>query len=434
MKKNTFILGLLLGANVFSQTTSITKNADFANPKICNTSEAMKALYDLSPNEKKENENFERFTEHFAKEYATAKNSTAICYIIPVVFHVYGTSQSGYNINNTLIINALANVNNDFQGLNNDFSTVHNSFLGIRGTMPDINFALAQLDPNGNPTSGIVYHPVASGYGNGTGYDSLIAADAWDNVKYMNIYIQNDLYADSVYNNSGIAFYPNMTMTSNNTARIVYNGRYLGINTSTEFASVLSHEFGHWLNLIHPFEGGCLAPNDNVLDTPPCDFGGASYACHPSPTTNSPLNCDSNLINAENYMDYPGASGCYKMFTQGQVFRMYAGLMHPARQPLWQMTNLIATGLWQLCSSNGLTNSKFEKESLKIYPNPTSGKFTIMLSTDNGEIIVTDELGQQLIKIETQKTTELQLDKNGVYIVYVKTKQGTTTRKLVVNR
>jgi len=70
-----------------------------------------------------------------------------------------------------------------------------------------------------------------------------------------------------------------------------------------------------------------------------------------------------------------------------------------------------------------------------IFPNPSNGDFTILLPTEKAEIIVTDILGQQILKIQaTQKTTNLQLDYNGVYIVYVTTKQGTATRKLIVNR
>ncbi len=73
--------------------------------------------------------------------------------------------------------------------------------------------------------------------------------------------------------------------------------------------------------------------------------------------------------------------------------------------------------------------------SVSIFPNPNTGQFTVSVPEDNDEITVTDILGQQiLITKATQKTTNLQLDKNGVYIIYVKTKQGTTTKKLIVNR
>ncbi len=72
---------------------------------------------------------------------------------------------------------------------------------------------------------------------------------------------------------------------------------------------------------------------------------------------------------------------------------------------------------------------------LEIYPNPTSGQITILLPTDNATITITDILGQQILKTQaTQKKTNLQLDNNGVYLVYVTTNQGTIARKLIVNR
>lgn len=83
----------------------------------------------------------------------------------------------------------------------------------------------------------------------------------------------------------------------------------------------------------------------------------------------------------------------------------------------------------------GISTFAEQKIELTIYPNPSSGLFTILLPSDNAEITVTNIAGQQITKTETaQRTTNLQLDNDGVYFVYVKSKQGTTTRKLIVNR
>lgn len=79
-------------------------------------------------------------------------------------------------------------------------------------------------------------------------------------------------------------------------------------------------------------------------------------------------------------------------------------------------------------------NETLNNNLFSIYPNPTSGLFTILLSSDTAEIIVTNMLGQQVIKTQTaQNIANLHLDYNGVYIVYLKTKQGTITQKLIVN-
>ncbi|CAF3352777.1 unnamed protein product [Rotaria sp. Silwood2] len=240
------------------------------------------------------------------------------------------------------IIKALEKLNDDFHGLNKDFHSVHPTFQGSRSTL-NVTFKLARNDPNGNPTTGIIYYPAKNGYATNA-FNNDIQREAWDNYKYCNVYIQLDLYANGVLTNSGVAWYPDAGMSNAKLARIVYNGRYLYGNTDDEFSSVLTHEFGHWLNLVHTFEGGCSTSSDSQ-----CDQTG-DRVCDTPQTVGSQgctavNNCLNKLVNSENYMDYSGAYGCYKMFTAGQVARMEASMHHPARVALWQLQNLIATGV-----------------------------------------------------------------------------------------
>ncbi|CAM1368060.1 conserved exported protein of unknown function [Tenacibaculum soleae] len=304
----------------------------------CKASEQNEIYFKKHPESRVEYQKFNLFTKKQAKNKLSKKAAVAT-YTIPVVFHVYGDIQHGKTVTTDKIKVALQKLNDDFQGLNPDFNTVDSYFNARKSTL-NVEFKLAKLDPYGNCTEGVVYYPEKSGYGNGGGYDSQIANDAWDNYKYMNVYIQGDLYADGSSTNSGVAWYPNTSMSNSNTARVVYNGQYLHGNTGDEFASVLTHEFGHFLNLIHTFDGGCTYPNDEVNDTPPEGASTTGTSCAPS------TNCEGNYINYENYMGYNGAAyGCYKMFTVGQTNRMLAALQHPARQSLWQSQNLIDTGV-----------------------------------------------------------------------------------------
>jgi hypothetical protein len=364
----------------------------------CRAAENNQWLFEHDQNTKLENEAFELFTRNYILQ-AQKSNSTA-CYVIPVVFHVYGTTQSGKPVNASVIQTALSRLNTDFHGLNSDFNSVHQLFQSSKSMMPDVTFALATLDPNGNPTSGIIFHAVAAGYGNASGYDTQIAADAWDNYKYMNIYIQNDLYNDAVLTNSGVSYYPNTSMSNAGTARIVYNGAYLSSNTSLEFSSVLTHEYGHWLNLLHTFTGGCASPNDQVADTPECDYSALNYTCHASPTGTYPLNCNNITVNAENYMDYAGAYGCYKMFSIGQVARMYAALQHPSRITLWQPSNLVAVGLASLCSTSGISSVSSSEFQMSVYPNVANDRITVLVSDVSGEklFILSDQLGRVILR------------------------------------
>jgi hypothetical protein len=388
----------------------------------------MTELYQQNPQSVTERLAFEEFTKQFVQSKGLSK-TTADSFIIPVVFHVYGTTQSGKTVNDPLIKLALKGVNDDFNGLNSDFNTVHTSFMGIRGTIK-FRFALAQKDPSGNPTTGILYYPTKSGYGKTT-VDAQIAADAWDNTKYMNVYIQNDLYDNAVYNNSGIAWYPNMSMTTAGTARVVYNGAYLATNNTVnpEFASVLTHEFSHFFNLIHTFEGGCVAPNDSLTDTPPCT---TAQGCHTTSTTNAPLNCNSQLINAENYMDYN--TNCYKMFTQGQIARITAATQHPARFSLWQESNLVATGIH---FPTGVTQAVNEAIT-QLYPNPSNGVFNVLVkgSYNYAVMYVTDMTGKVVynhtLSPNSVHSVDMQGHSKGLYFVTVSTDGISQTYKLVL--
>ncbi|WP_164914120.1 M43 family zinc metalloprotease [Aquimarina sediminis] len=348
MKIKTFFLAVLL----CGYAPSITGQQEHVDAKRCKTKNANDYIFSASPMAKAEYDNFNKYTKNFVQSKKLS-HKAGETYTIPVVVHVYGTQQHGKTVDYNKVKGALDALNKDFNGLNDDFNSIDPVFDGRKSTL-NIRFALAKIDPNGGSTNGVIIHPVASGMGN---YNSpVVAADGWDNYKYMNVYITGDLYGDGVSNNSGVAWYPNTTMSNENIARVVYNGQYLHGNTNKEFASVFTHEFGHWLNLIHTFEGGCNDPNgDQVSDTPKEDSNSGDKGC-----TVGASECG-NLINYENYMGYDSASGCAKMYTQGQVNRMLAALQHPTRKPLWQPANLIATGVNLTGASLVVANNTVEE-------------------------------------------------------------------------
>jgi len=79
----------------------------------------------------------------------------------------------------------------------------------------------------------------------------------------------------------------------------------------------LVHEAGHWLGLLHTFQGGCTGDGDLVADTPPeasagsgCPIGRMSC---PNSTLPDPIH---------NFMDYTDES-CRTEFTPGQIALMH---------------------------------------------------------------------------------------------------------------
>lgn len=82
-----------------------------------------------------------------------------------------------------------------------------------------------------------------------------------------------------------------------------------------------THEAGHWLGLVHTFDGGCQGHGDYVEDTPAMSI----------PTSGCPLGKDTcpeqGLDPIHNYMDY-SHDACYTEFTAGQSGRMDTQYVH----------------------------------------------------------------------------------------------------------
>ncbi|MBS1634285.1 MAG: T9SS type A sorting domain-containing protein [Bacteroidetes bacterium] len=294
----------------------------------------------------KRDEQLEAFTKAYAaglNPAAKSTNTTTATYIIPVVFHIihnYGAE----NISDAQVKDGIDILNKTFRKQLADTASIVQQFKSLHADC-DIEFRLAQKDPNGNCHSGI--NRIASSLTT-IGDHSVKALIHWPPNQYLNIYV--------VANAAGLAghcVWPSDADTIPAWDGIVIGYNYVGsIGASNYTQSVaLAHECGHYLNLQHIWGGNnvpdfyyypCADPNkdcnidDLVSDTPPtigwltCNLNGAS--------------CGNTVDNVQNAMDY---SYCNRMFTYGQKTRMHACLNSAiaGRNNLWQPANLAATGV-----------------------------------------------------------------------------------------
>jgi hypothetical protein len=73
--------------------------------------------------------------------------------VIPVVFHIL-YSNTYENVEDSLLVNQIEVLNQDFQRQNPDTANTRSFFKSRAGSMK-VKFVLADTDPNGNPTNGI---------------------------------------------------------------------------------------------------------------------------------------------------------------------------------------------------------------------------------------------------------------------------------------
>ena len=299
----------------------------------------------------------EEFTKEFVENWKDNKRAgnDAPLHVIPVVFHIIHMN-GPENISDDQVYDAMRIINEDFNKLNEDLQEVIPEFRDIIGD-GKIEFRLARLDPFGNPTNGIDRVQSAETY---TGDDGS-KLNRWPRDSYLNIWVCDNITSGSGNNAAAYAYLPSSVNSGNGAAidGIIANHRYVGsIGTSSEQGMhTLSHEIGHFLNLLHPWGPSNNAElpsncnvDDGVLDTP--ETQGTIGGCNIAKTT-----CGS-LDNIQNLMDY---ASCDRMFTQGQVGRMYASLNSTTadRRDLWQQDNLEETGVADLVAADFTTRKPY---------------------------------------------------------------------------
>lgn len=234
--------------------------------------------------------------------------------IIPVVFHVIHDGSTA-NISDAQILDQLDIMNEDFRRLNADAANTPAYFNGLAADV-NIEFRLANLDPDGNCTDGITrtQSPRTRSASNQNGVKDVIG---WNCRHYLNVWIVNDIGLDIPQGGMvlGYAQFPLGGLCR--TDGIVVRSDYIGsIGTATGKAGrTCTHEIGHYLGLRHIW-GDAECGSDGILDTPV--HKEANFGCFTYPKINDCGGADT--VHGEmfmNYMDYSN-DDCMNMFSKGQ--------------------------------------------------------------------------------------------------------------------
>ena len=316
------------------------------------------------------------FITQYQNIYDIARNRSANLnqtYYIPVVFHiVYNTDNQ--NLPDSVIHSQINVLNEDYRRLNENASETRDEFLEFAGDA-NIEFFLADLDPDGNPTNGIIHQYTDSVeflmfediFGTEITLDQVKSSatggsDPWDTNQYLNIWVCNigslDIFGIELGQVFGYAYPPvnideslteladiqnvpdwptDMLTNDESVQGVVLHYTTVGRNNPSanedgmienNEGKTAVHEIGHYLGLRHTWgdalallgDNGCSV-DDGIDDTPNANDQ-AGYTCDFNKNTCSgdTFGCDENDLPdmVENYMDY-SPDNCLNMFTKQQI-------------------------------------------------------------------------------------------------------------------
>ncbi|TCK68060.1 gliding motility-associated-like protein [Winogradskyella wandonensis] len=310
MKKNLYYLV----AAFFLVTTSM-----FAQERICASAELLEQQLQNNPSHAENLARLEERTRLRANNDPSVQRMDGILYVPVVVHVVYNTDAQ--NISDAQIQSQIDVINKDFRGLNVEFADIQANQWPQAADM-EIEFYLAQIDPDGNPTNGITRTQTdITSFGFEDTMKSTAAGgkDPWDTSLYFNFWTVNF--------SGGLLGFAQFPGGDPSTDGIVMGYNFFGSSDDDDGSFVLSapfdkgrtttHEMGHFFNLRHIWGDGPCGADDFVDDTPESDA--SNGGCQ----TGS-VSCGS-VDMVENYMDYSD-DACMGLFTEGQKNRMRATL------------------------------------------------------------------------------------------------------------
>ncbi|AEH00612.1 T9SS-dependent choice-of-anchor J family protein [Lacinutrix sp. 5H-3-7-4] len=281
---------------------------------------------------------------------------------IPVVIHIIHNGDpintnglpGNENISDAQALSQIQVMNEDYRRLANTPGGANTT--GLAQDI-EINFCIAQQDPFGSPTTGIVRHNITPPSNTSAATDdwetradteNMKTTTQWDPEMYLNMWTikagglpinqggQQGLLGYAQFpSNSGLAGI-NTNGGAANTDGVVASYDAMGtlaendgsfiLNNQYNLGRTMTHEVGHWLGLRHIWGDGDCSADDFCADTP--ISGNPNYTCNLS-ADSCPTSAGNDQV--QNYMDYTN-DACMDTFTQDQKDRMVIVMQNSPRR------------------------------------------------------------------------------------------------------
>ncbi len=338
----------------------------------CVSSEYEASLQDQFP-DRANNAAFEtwlapKIAEAKAQRAAAGHNSPAVVINIPVVVHVIHNGDAvgvGENIADARVISQITVLNQDFRRMTGTPGFNSNP----AGADVEIQFCLAQTNPDGGPTTGInrVNLGVAQWATSAQVEGTLKPSTQWDPTRYFNIWVcqfSNNMSSE-LYGVLGYAQFPsnsnlpglNVNGGNANTDGVIIDYRCFGSKTLANVGTYMAdydkgrtatHEIGHCFGLRHIWGDSDVCSEDDFCNDTP-QAATEHYGCETG--SNTCASAGNDMV--ENYMDYSDDS-CMNIFTQNQKERMLAVMQFSPRRA--SLATSTACNVAQVYQNDGSLN------------------------------------------------------------------------------
>lgn len=388
-------------AGINAQNTGGKKNAEFNVNKPqselaksngfdrCSTIEYENYLQEKFPG-RMTAEQFESWLAPLIRNAKVEKSQNGNIITIPVVVHVIHNGQAvgvAPNIVDEQVISQITVMNNDFRRLAGTPGFNTNAV----GADTQIQFALAKVDPNGNPTNGIDRVNLCQPSWTQAQIETFVKPETiWDTTKYMNMWSINFPSSSTILGyaqfpsgsglpglnaNGGEAYTDGVVARFSTFGSSDYNNGTFLLAAPYDKGRTMTHEVGHFLGLRHIW-GDAACGTDYCADTPTAHT--SNYTCNASIAS-----CDSPSIfeMVQNYMDYTNDT-CMNVFTVNQKDRITAVMNNSPRRlelktstadmPIALFANDAEVKLERDCSTIGCSTTTAQNVKVSLYNRGTS--------------------------------------------------------------